>query len=97
MDDPILRIVFSLFGVVVVAFAVGVLLFQFRFRAIWCIIAGECALLLVNFGTHTTMRAYDGLAFMHLLGLPVLFVPLFAGYYFNKCVIIHEGDDVVGK
>jgi hypothetical protein len=66
MDDPILRIVFELFGIVVAAFAVGTLLFQFRFRAIWCFIAGEGALLLVYFGTDTTMRAYDGLPFMSI-------------------------------
>jgi hypothetical protein len=98
MDDPILRIVFELFGIVVAAFAVGTLLFQFRFRAIWCFIAGEGAVLLLGyFGTDTTIRsmhraAYDWLSFMHLLGLPMLFAPLFAGYYFNKCVIIHENN-----
>jgi hypothetical protein len=51
LGDPILRLIFEFLGVWATAFAVGVRLFQFRFRAIWCLIAGEAAILLVYFAT----------------------------------------------
>jgi hypothetical protein len=46
LGDPILRLVFEFLGVLATAFAVGVLLFQFRFRSIWCLVVGEAAILL---------------------------------------------------
>ena len=89
LGDPILRLVFEFFGVLVAAFGVGVLLFQLRFRAIWCLIAGEGAILLVYFATMRPVypHADEWLPFIHLFVLPIFLAPLFGGYYFNKCVI----------
>jgi hypothetical protein len=89
LGDPILRLVFEFFGVLATAFAVGVLLFQFRFRAIWCLIAGEAAILLFYFAAMRPVDPHaDGwLPFIHLFVLPALLAPLFGGYYFNKYVI----------
>jgi hypothetical protein len=89
LGDPILRLVFEFFGVLATAFVVGVLLFQFRFRAIWCLIAGEAAILLFYFAAMRPVdpHADEWLPFIHWFVLPVLLAPLFGGYYFNKYVI----------
>jgi hypothetical protein len=67
LGDPILRLVFEFFGVLATAFAAGVLLFQFRFRVIWCLIAGEAAILLFYFAAMRPMdpHADEWLPFIH--------------------------------
>ena len=52
LGDPILHLVFKLLGILAAAFVVGALLFQFGFRAIWCLITGEAsAILLAHLST----------------------------------------------
>jgi hypothetical protein len=89
MDDPILRLVFGFLFVLATAFGVGVLLFQLRLRARWCFVAAEVTLLAYcfTFIRPLTLWAQHWLVMPHVLGLPILLAPLFAGYYFNKHVI----------
>jgi hypothetical protein len=87
LGDPILHLVFKLLGILAAAFAVGALLFQFRFRAIWCLITGEAAILLAHFGSTRYPYDDDWLGVMHLFVLPVLLALLFGGYYFNKYIL----------
>jgi hypothetical protein len=92
MGDPILHFVFGAFGVLMAAFVIGFLLFQFRLPPACCAITAEAATLLYYFVCMRPSLAYpDGwLLVLHVLSLPILLTPLFGGYYFNKCVIIHE-------
>lgn len=93
LGDPILSLVFGILRVPAVAFIVGALLYQFKFRAIWCAVVGEGAIMI--FFYFDAIRpgyphAAQWLTWEHTLGIPLLFLPLFAGYYFNKHVV--QGD-----
>lgn len=87
-DDPLLSLGFTLFFLVAATFIVGALLFQFRFRAIWCLVVCEAMFLLFYFGivygVDPHMWQFSALQF---LLLPVLCLPTYLGYYFNKHII----------
>jgi hypothetical protein len=89
MDDPILRFVFGFLFVLATAFGAGVLLFQLKLRAIWCFVAAEVTLLAYCLAVIRPVAPWADhwLVMPHVIGLPILLAPLFAGYYFNKHVI----------
>jgi hypothetical protein len=92
MDDPFIHFAAFATGILVAAFLVGFLLFQFGFRAIWCFFVGEATVLLFYYFQIRPTGPYadHALPFIHAFVLPVLLAPLFGGYYFNKHVIVHE-------
>jgi hypothetical protein len=89
MGDPINYFVLGLLGVMTAAFAIGFLLFQFRWSVGWCLVLAETAILVDWFAGGGYPNVW--LVVFHVVALPVLLTPLLAGYYFNKFVIVHEG------
>jgi hypothetical protein len=45
-DNPLLQLALQLLCIPAGGFVVGALLYQFRFRVIWCLALGEAAILL---------------------------------------------------
>lgn len=87
-DDPILSLGAASFFVLAGAFFIGALLFQLRFRAIWCPFACEAAVLYFYFsGFYRFDPHMLSLSFFHAVGLPLFLVPTYLGYYFNKHII----------
>jgi hypothetical protein len=79
-DDPIYRFVVSFLCIPAGAFIAGILLYQFRFRALWCVVLSETYILLTSLLSDNFRVSFD----VGHLFLPVLLAPGFAGYYLNK-------------
>lgn len=87
-DDPILSLGLTLFGVLVAAFVTGALLFQFRFRAIWCLAACQAFFLLWYFcAGGAGGRYWSHFETLQMLSLCFLLPPAYLGYYFNKHIL----------
>src|SRR3954452_13949975 len=89
LGDPILTLVFGILRVPAVAFFVRALLSQFKFRAIWCTVVGEGAIM-VFLDFDAIRPGYPHATQWLTLGIPLLFLPVFAGYFFNKHIV--QGD-----
>src|SRR5258708_4667307 len=87
-DYPIVGFGLSVFGILVAAFVVGALLFQFRLGAIWCLAACEafflCWYFYAVYPGNTHYREFD---FLQILSLFFLLPPTYLGYYFNKHIV----------
>lgn len=92
MGDPFTHLFFWIVGILIVAFTVGFLLFQFGYHAGWCLVVGEAPILLYYFYFVYRPSTPGGFEMFvtHVLGFPLLLIPLLAGYFFNKHVIIHS-------
>lgn len=93
MGDPIIGLVATLFGMLVTAAIIGFLLFQFSFKAIWCFIISETAVLtFYTIAVHSTDRFFSMLPDIHLFRLTPLLAASFGAYCFNWFVIA-DGED----
>ncbi|KRR23925.1 hypothetical protein [Bradyrhizobium retamae] len=87
-DNPILSFSLGLFGILVAAFVVGALLFQFRFRAVWCFAACEAFFLLWYFYAFYPVDPHRmQFNILQVLSLCLLLPPTYLGYYFNKHIL----------
>lgn len=87
-DDPILSLGVASFFLLAGAFVVGALLFQFRFRASWCLFVCEAAVLYFYFSSFYRVDPHmQWLSLFHVMGLPLLLIPTYLGYYSNKHII----------
>ena len=87
-DDPFVSLGVGAFFYLAGAFVVSALLFQFRFRAIWCLVVCEAIFLFwYFFGLYRVDPNMYLFRFLQVLLLPILLVPTYLGYYFNKHII----------
>jgi hypothetical protein len=84
-DNPLLYLVLRFLCIPLAAFVVGAVLYQFRFRAVWCLVLTVAVVpYLLSNGSYFPI--------VDVLLLPALLAPSFAGYYFNKH-ILHVPED----
>jgi hypothetical protein len=87
-DNPILSFSLGLFGILMAAFVVGAVLFQFRFRAIWCFVACEAFFLLWYFyAVGPVDPHWTQFNILQALSLCLLLPPAYLGYYINKHIL----------
>ena len=87
-DDPLYRTIVSLLCIPAGAFIIGACLYQFRFRAIWCLVLFEASILFFGLLSDNIRVSLN----VGHLFLPVLLAPSFSGYYLNK-FILHLPED----